>query len=99
MYNHWWSYMTGEMFVLLLVVFTLWALNRGGIYEWWIDNQFDYFPHMHLPTEARLYRSLGYDIAMQVFFAMVAFFLITFTIVASAVHKEHQWQTFEQLQR
>jgi hypothetical protein len=95
MYSHWWTFMTGEMFVLLLVVFTLWVLNRCGMYEVWIEYQFELFPDMHLPTEAKLYARSGNDIAMQIFFAMLSFFGFMFSIVVSATHKERHWQGYE----
>lgn len=95
MYSHWWVFMCGEMFVLLLVVFTLWVFNRCGIYDWWINIQFDLFPNMHLPPNAKLYARQGNDIAMQVFFAMLSFFGFMFCIVVSAVHKENQWKSCE----
>lgn len=95
MYWHWWGFFTGEMFVLMLVVFTLWIFNRCGIFDWWIEIQFDLFPDMHLPAEARLYKKSSYDIAMQVFFALVCFFGFIFCVVVSATHKEVQWKSIE----
>jgi len=89
-------FMFGEMFVMLLVVLSIWILNRSGLFEIVIRIQYQITDAVHLPNDAKTYNGLSYEIAMQMAVALMFFFCINLGVVGSATSNEQDVKTLEE---